>query len=482
VYQVERPTHETSPEQEDSPTIGAIEAFEDQLAWLRSHEVEIGSYGDQDQDGDGEPERCVYLFPKEEVALNIQLERALDLRRDPAGTFNGRLILQFENEGGPPGVYDHVEDIPKEMARHVDDLAFSIQPDAVLEEDPKVFWKNLGTRLADERERVALVATFVTHGDPLYEMAARAEFAEWVVPYLTRKCSKEPPGRRDLCLIELLAEIQNTDFFERRSAAAICRDIELPVFRVACRSLLEDDREMCVRMMAEPEERDMCLGLSIEAYCSRRPEDVQDDCRMRLATQHRSKLACYAIQNTVAREACLAGIVREQKTRPSGGYTIADWFPENTMEQTCRSLLSLLSGFTHDGTYYQERSTEPPAVYVDEIRCSYDDPDPYDFYRLSWTIRVYSDDERAAEHGENLRDPSARPPDASFVGPMTQYTPGRHILHQRHPHPEGGYEQLEVNTLFLNTWVTILETRPMGSKLRALDVERRLIEMIDQRR
>ena len=92
-----------------------------------------------DSNKDGEPDKYVYNFPREQVAPDLFLDKSIELEKDSSGYSKG-LILKFENTGDEPIEYRHVEFFPKSFAESIDDIEFSRTPDRVIDPDPVVEW------------------------------------------------------------------------------------------------------------------------------------------------------------------------------------------------------------------------------------------------------------------------------------------------------------------------------------------------------
>ena len=93
-----------------------------------------------DLDGDGSADQYTLTFPTREVAEGLTLDRTVDHSRQDDGSFQGEILLRFENTGNA-GPYVHEEYIPKEFAASVDELCFSVPPTQVIEADPRVSWQ-----------------------------------------------------------------------------------------------------------------------------------------------------------------------------------------------------------------------------------------------------------------------------------------------------------------------------------------------------
>lgn len=110
--------------------------------FTEAREMEFEDFQDEystiDTDGDGQDDKTIMRFERQELADDLYLDRTIEYETTDEGQM-GTIILEFD---GDASGYNHMEIIPKSFAYSVKDLEFSVEPTAVLEDDPIVVWED----------------------------------------------------------------------------------------------------------------------------------------------------------------------------------------------------------------------------------------------------------------------------------------------------------------------------------------------------
>ncbi|MBN2567762.1 PKD domain-containing protein [Candidatus Woesearchaeota archaeon] len=311
-----------------APATGADEPLLDQdlppLAELGLDDGETITY---DSDGDGEDDRLEISFDPIEVADGVTLARSVvfdTTEEKPAG----EMVIEFE---AAPGVseYEHIEDVPKSFAAHVDDLMFEPEPDEILEADPKA--KFLVSFVERTRMRIAYTTvknTLSGEGGMVtaIETADDVRLLSWL-----EKIRAAPNPYAMVTVIGLFP-----DQFSYGDCDAFRIDDDEQVFNLACRAFMGDGVGACYTaqdMYRDVESYDQVIGgfyetreLSstkedeirackawlfklIKERCKDiKDADSRDDCLFKAAQDAELVDGCRLIKDIAKRAACYADL------------------------------------------------------------------------------------------------------------------------------------------------------------------------------
>jgi hypothetical protein len=366
----------------------------------------FGNASEEDRDRDGEYDLFRYTFSPETVADNLILHRSMELSEEQ-GEARQTITIRLEEGSGPVAPYDHIETIPKEFAEHVSELSFSFPPDGVIEEDPKVYWRGLHRKLAQETYRTMTIAKVTQPASNVGRRIGRGSYAAHIAGVfatLTAKCNEEPPELRSTCLLELAEEVRQTvkgRFIESTGlevsfvewAREICSMIPMddPILRSACLARVNDDPKMCEGNVAL--ETDLCLGYVAEAACTRDLDDrtKRDECLFAMATLYKSTIACELIEDRRRRQQCEDNVGEPEWLR---SFAVEKWFWQEgypaaspdvqSVSEVCRPLAPRLT----PGDAWFNRSLKL-------LKCSFSMPGR-DKHMVVAEIDLYHTDQQAA--------------------------------------------------------------------------------------
>jgi hypothetical protein len=310
------------------PTVGETPSGEDLYAFieevLSNDEGRAEQIDAHDRDGDGSDDEYVLQLPREELTEDLVLDRQVAYARAGESGLSGTLTLGFENTGDSEVAYEHVEEIPKELAGHIDELTFSVPPDEIIDPDPKAKWAMKLAKSAGHE----LVVSFKkgdwdTAQQSMQKLAASYRvlgcYQDWRRATKSLMSFDEAYEQHTTewqhCLYRAVLDYRDQVPGEYLSQLA-CGDLEEGDEKAQCQAVATRDRRYCEEAkeglkslgFTGPE---TCRAAMALADCRKLDNREQDECLMERAKRYDALFACTRIEKDDLKVLCLAEVSRD---------------------------------------------------------------------------------------------------------------------------------------------------------------------------
>jgi len=201
------------------------------------------------------------------------------------------LTVEYEfNWEFDSGDYEHIEYIPKELAKSVEDIRFSKEPDDIINPDPVVSWF---VKLEDETDKkISYIISWERR--PEEKITKSIEMFDYLRYYSRiRQCARAD-DKSDECFVKLLTTYKQ--FFTNQDCNGIGNEAEF----TACRAFINDDPSYCAH--------DYCRKTHyyLESFNCK-----DDNCLAQAAIKTRYGEECTFLKDVSLRAKCMAGATQD---------------------------------------------------------------------------------------------------------------------------------------------------------------------------
>ncbi|MFH1722010.1 MAG: zinc ribbon domain-containing protein [Candidatus Altiarchaeota archaeon] len=237
---------------------------------------------------------------------NLFLDRTVDYTRQAGGDYTGEVTLTFSAPSGEKKL-EYVEEVPKSFAEHIDKLSFSVQPNEIVDPDPKFKFN----RKIDGTFSVSVITT--EGEDPTeiqknlnqYAGTAGADYCQTLVG---------ASDKRD-CITSMARLAGNTDVCDKitgKEAADQCYG-QIAVDKKdpkVCNNLNDDAELDCLTAVSVATgDKKICDQIYDAAFM-----DPYNDCLAQIAVKNNNPDDCTKIEDPIMKDQCLRQIAHKSRS------------------------------------------------------------------------------------------------------------------------------------------------------------------------
>lgn len=311
------------------PTVPDLSALtQENIDWLSellSEDEIISEYYEQDDEEDGIIDELVYTFESEKIEDHVWILPDLVYRPVGPDEVERLMRLNFYNFNPEARHINYVYEIPKEFAKHVDELEFPIPPAEIIQPDPIIrIVVDLGGYIQSNRlpgfhtvayQPSVRMVRQDDHYREFYEIVAKIHRQENIVDakealhaeayqLAYHVCQSLTGKDRNSCFLNLAVDFgRNNDQF-----LGICDEIQ-DTTRLFCRGVVLG-KQACDDA-SEAGQREVCYAYWIGLTCGDLPKADQPFCIIKFAMENKAPLACMNMSEDDHINYCLAGVSKD---------------------------------------------------------------------------------------------------------------------------------------------------------------------------
>jgi hypothetical protein len=338
-----------------------------------------GGFSEDDTNGDGQPDQIMIRYPEEEIIPGVYTRSSLIFAFDNFAPNPRQMVVEFANFTGEEQAFVFELKIPKYFAGSVDEVAFSLQPDEIINPDPDVKYYLVASGDSPDWGTGLQVAGLVNNAIVTYTEAQK-KLKESAATDLAGVCQKlKLPENQNACWLSLVEDYSDVLTLEQKYN--YCKNTS-GLTKMMCASLVNDNADEC-KYAQNDEDQMVCRGYYVLAKCrnlsggeyqnclkttaiaSKAPlacldledEDIQNEC---VALASKDPEFCKQIVNDARKESCqkTLGVKTGLPWEPLGGKgSDQEWFTGDQAAKDCEYFHGSFSAYTTDyalGEYFHD--------------------------------------------------------------------------------------------------------------------------------
>ena len=365
----------------------AFESAQEQIGLDLAFREAAGGFFESDTTGDGQPDQVMIRYPEQEVIPGVYARSSLIFNFDNFAPNPRQMVIEFSNVTGEEQAFKFFLKIPKYFAESVDDLAFSLQPDEIINPDPDVAY-NLVASGGDPGWGTGLeVAGLVYIGIAKYDEAQR-RLKESAAADLAGICDQlKAEESRNACWLALVEDYE--DVLTKEQRLDKCKYIS-GAMKMMCTSIVLQNVNEC-NSAASLEEQMACRGYYVLNKCKNLSGGEYQNCLKTTSIASKAPLGCLDLEDADVRNECVAlaskdpefckqiandarrescqkalGVKANQPWEPLGGKgSDQEWFTGDQAKKDCEYFHGSFSVYTVDyalGEYFHD---------INKLSCSF---------------------------------------------------------------------------------------------------------------